>query len=108
MRVDPLDGATSSTTLHGLTHIDEVIRSRRTVRAFLPAPVPHCVLAEIVELAACAPSTSNTRPWRLHVLTGAARRQRSAAAFRSILWRVRRGHGAGMIAVQALLRQVAQ
>ena len=108
MRVDPHDGATGSAACHGLVHVDDVIRSLRTVRAFLPDPVPRCVRAEILELAACAPRTFNTQPWRLHVPTGAARRQRSVAAFRSIQWRVRSGHEAGRIAVHALLRQVAQ
>jgi nitroreductase len=73
MRVDPHDGTTGSTALHGLALIYQIIRSRCAVRAFLPDSVPRRLLAEIIELAARAPSTFNTQPWRLHVLTGAAR-----------------------------------
>lgn len=52
---------------------DEVVRGRRTTRAFRPLPVARELVAGILELAACAPSTFNTQPWRVHVLCGAAR-----------------------------------
>jgi nitroreductase len=65
--------AAQAFSLPPCANIDEIIRGRCTVRAFLPDPVPRHLLAEIIELAARAPSTFNTQPWRLHVLTGAAR-----------------------------------
>lgn len=52
---------------------DPVVRGRRTTRAFQPLPVPREVIAEILDVAACAPSTFNTQPWRVHVLCGAER-----------------------------------
>jgi nitroreductase len=50
--------------------VDGAIRSRRSIRGFLPAPVPEATVRELLALAACAPSGSNIQPWRAHVLTG--------------------------------------
>lgn len=47
-------------------------RSRRSIRAYKPDPVPPQLLRDIVELGRHAPSGSNIQPWRVHVLTGAA------------------------------------
>ncbi|KFE51760.1 nitroreductase [Pseudomonas syringae] len=55
--------------------VQEAILSRRSVRAFLPAVVLHNVLAQVLELAARAPSGSNIQPWQVMVLTGAPLRQ---------------------------------
>lgn len=54
--------------------VDEAIASRRSVRAFLPDDVPRATITELLALASRAPSGSNTQPWRVYVLTGAARR----------------------------------
>jgi nitroreductase len=51
----------------------EAITSRRSIRAFLPTPVPQETVAQLLAIASRAPSGSNTQPWRVHVLTGAAR-----------------------------------
>lgn len=59
--------------------IDTVIRSRRTVRAFRPDPVPRSDLVEILEMARMAPSTFNTQPWRVYPLAGNAKRALSEA-----------------------------
>ncbi len=53
--------------------VDAAITSRRSVRAFLPTPVPRQTIEEILAVASRAPSGTNTQPWRVHVLTGAAR-----------------------------------
>jgi len=50
---------------------DEVVRGRRSARGFKPDPVPRKVLEEVIELATRAPSSMNTQPWHLYVLTGA-------------------------------------
>ena len=39
--------------------INDAIRSRRSVRAFLPGPVPEQTLEAIFTLAQCAPSNCN-------------------------------------------------
>jgi nitroreductase len=48
--------------------IDDLIRSRRTHKAFGPDPVPHDVLLELFELARWAPNHHLTDPWRFRVL----------------------------------------
>lgn len=53
--------------------VDEAITSRRSVRAFLPTDVPSEVIGDILRVASRAPSGSNTQPWRVYVLSGAAR-----------------------------------
>lgn len=49
---------------------DEVVLGRRSIRGFKQDPVPRDVLREIVTLATRAPSSMNTQPWNLHVVTG--------------------------------------
>lgn len=50
---------------------DEVVLGRRSIRGFRPEPVPKDVVREIVALAIRAPSSMNTQPWHLHVVSGA-------------------------------------
>jgi nitroreductase len=45
-------------------------RARHAKRAFLATPVPRPLLEEILESAAHAPSSRNTQPWQVAVLTG--------------------------------------
>ena len=52
---------------------DEAITSRRSIRAFLPTPVPRETIEQILQVAARAPSGTNTQPWKVTVLTGAAK-----------------------------------
>ncbi|HEV7802802.1 MAG TPA: nitroreductase [Burkholderiales bacterium] len=49
----------------------DAARTRRSIRAYKPDPVPGELLREIVAVARHAPSGSNMQPWRVHVLTGA-------------------------------------
>jgi hypothetical protein len=44
----------------------DAIRSRHSVRGFLPAPIPRNVLGEIFQEAQRAPSNCNTQPWNVH------------------------------------------
>jgi nitroreductase len=53
--------------------VDAAITTRRSIRAFQPTAVPEATIREILEVAARAPSGTNTQPWRVHVLTGDAR-----------------------------------
>ena len=45
--------------------------TRRSVRGYRTEPVPRDVIEEIIDLAKRAPSSMNTQPWHIHVLTGA-------------------------------------
>ena len=47
---------------------DDVIRSRRTHKSFLPQPVPRETLTELFELARWAPNHHRTNPWRFRVM----------------------------------------
>ena len=49
---------------------DEVIMERRSIRGYKPDPVPKEVIRDIVGLAIRAPSSMNTQPWHLHVVSG--------------------------------------
>jgi nitroreductase len=48
----------------------DVVRRRRMTRAFAPTPLPGGLLAELVDLAARAPSAGKTQGWHLVVLEG--------------------------------------
>ena len=50
--------------------VHAAIASRRSVRAFLPTPVPRSTVEELLAVAARAPSGTNTQPWKVYVLTG--------------------------------------
>lgn len=53
--------------------VDGVIRDRCSVRAFLPTPVPRETILAILDVAARAPSGTNTQPWQVIVVTGERR-----------------------------------
>jgi len=59
--------------------VDAAITSRRSIRAFLDKPVEQADIARILEVAARAPSGTNTQPWKVYVLTGQARVELSNA-----------------------------
>jgi len=59
--------------------VDAAITSRRSIRAFLNKPVERDEIARILDVAARAPSGTNTQPWKVYVLTGAARARLSNA-----------------------------
>jgi nitroreductase len=46
----------------------EAIRTRRSIRAYEPRPVPRDLLTTIIEAANQAPSGMNTQPWRFVVI----------------------------------------
>jgi len=58
--------------------VDAAITSRHSIRAYLPTPVPRAEIERILEVAARAPSGTNTQPWKVHVLTGAGKEALSA------------------------------
>lgn len=50
--------------------VDAAITSRRSLRAYLPTPVPRETIESILRVASRAPSGTNTQPWKVYVLTG--------------------------------------
>lgn len=65
---------------------EELVRARRSIRGYKPDPVPRAVIEEIIAVAKGAPSSMNTQPWYLHVVTGAP------------LDRIRKGNTENMVA----------
>ena len=57
----------------GILDVEEAITSRHSIRAFLPKPVPRELLERVLAVASRAPSGTNTQPWKVYVLTGAAK-----------------------------------
>ena len=78
MRVDP--GLTGTMTNPGMDPaVEAALLTRRSVRGFTPQPVPEEAVQRILAAASRAPSMTNTQPWHVHVLTGAARARLCAA-----------------------------
>jgi nitroreductase len=63
--------------------VDHAMASRRSVRAFLPAPVPRATVEEILAIASRAPSGTNIQPWKVHVVTGAAKERLTGEILRA-------------------------
>ena len=95
----------------------ETIRSRKSVRAFLPKPVPKALIAQVLDVARWAPSASNRQPWRVTVVTGPKRQELAdQLAERALKRRPQSGGRAGPAAdanqtvntLRAGLSQIAQ
>ena len=68
---------TATITAETTAAVDAAITSRRSIRAFLPTPVPRETVEAMLTVAARAPSGTNTQPWRVHVLTGPSKAELS-------------------------------
>jgi nitroreductase len=66
--------------------IHEVIRTRYSVREYLPTPVPDEQLLKVLEAARLAPSSSNRQEWRFIVVRDEDRRRRLASAANNQTW----------------------
>ena len=75
--------------------ITDALRGRRSIRGYLDKPVPKSLIEEVIALASRAPSSMNTQPWHLHVLTGAP------------LEAVRRGNSERMLAGVPPVREIS-
>ena len=50
--------------------LEKAMIERRSIRGFKDEPVSKALLEDVIALANRAPSSMNTQPWHLHVLTG--------------------------------------
>lgn len=50
--------------------LEKAMIERRSIRGFTDEPVSKVLLEDVIALANRAPSSMNTQPWHLHVLTG--------------------------------------
>lgn len=53
--------------------VQDAIKSRKSIRAFKPDPVPRETIDAILEVSQRAPSGTNTQPWHVYVCTGAVK-----------------------------------
>ncbi|MDB2553011.1 nitroreductase [Gammaproteobacteria bacterium] len=51
-------------------NFETLVRTRRSVRGYKKDPVPKEIIQEIIDVAKGAPSSMNTQPWNLYVVTG--------------------------------------
>ncbi|MBK9942731.1 MAG: nitroreductase family protein [Kouleothrix sp.] len=65
----------------------EIIKGRRSVRAYLDRPVERALIEQVLEAAGWAPSPHGRQPWRFVVLTRAAPKLRLAEAMGDEWWR---------------------
>jgi nitroreductase len=68
---DQLASPQVSTRVKSPECVDNAILSRFSNRAFLPKEVERSKLEHILQIAARAPSGTNTQPWKVYVLQGA-------------------------------------
>src|ERR1700722_5126549 len=61
------------------TAVDDAIRSRKSVRAFLPAPVERSTVEELLTVASRSASGSNIQPWRIRVIAGETKNRLTAS-----------------------------
>ena len=54
-------------------YVDDAIKKRQSIRAFLNKAVSNQTLKDILEVASRAPSGTNTQPWKVYVVTGTKR-----------------------------------
>jgi len=57
-----------------------LMRERRTVHRFADRPVPHEMIAELLDVAVWAPNHRLTEPWRFVIVSGDGRRRLAEAA----------------------------
>ncbi len=60
-------------------NVSDAVARRKSCRAFLPDPVPVATIRDLLQRARQAPSGGNLQPWRVWVVTGAARDRLVAA-----------------------------
>ena len=53
--------------------VDLAITTRQSIRAYRPKPVEKHIIKAILNVAARAPSGTNTQPWKVYVVTGQKR-----------------------------------
>ncbi len=74
-----IHGSTGCAARDAANYVSDVMRSRRTVRAFRDQPVGRELVEEVLRDAAAAPSGGNMQPWRVYVVAGAVKDELSAA-----------------------------
>lgn len=79
MTLEDQDLSTAHVDYGQTATVSAAVNSRRSLRAFLPTPVPVEQIRQILNTAARAPSGTNMQPWCTYVLTGDSRNRLCAA-----------------------------
>ncbi len=66
-----LSASQVSTVIHDPDSVDAAVLSRFSARAYLDKPVDKSVIEDLLQVAARAPSGTNTQPWNVYVVQGA-------------------------------------
>ncbi len=81
--MDHPDGTSSGVgALYEALH--SIVAVRRSVRRFLPDPLPRDIIEQVLEVARLSPSAANSQPWEFVVVTDAETRRRIARASASV------------------------
>ena len=64
--------------------VDDALRTRKSIRAFLPHAIPRATIEDILRVASRSPSGTNTQPWIVHVLAGGDLRRLISAIAREL------------------------
>lgn len=67
----------------------EIIRTRRSIRAFRPDPVSDEALEQIIEAARWAPSSANSQPWDIVVVRDVETRKRIQESVQRVVARIK-------------------
>jgi nitroreductase len=78
------DAANQISREAAIATVDEAIRSRQSVRAFLPTPVGRSMVEGLFQLASRSASGSNIQPWRVRVIAGDAKARLTQAIFDAV------------------------
>lgn len=71
--MNELTSSQVSTVVADANSVDAAILSRFSARAYLNKPVEKSVLEDVLQVAARAPSGTNTQPWKVYVVQGATK-----------------------------------
>lgn len=66
--------------MRGMINLVELIYSRRSIRRYMPRPIPPELIDQLLEAAIWAPSAHNRQPWRFVVIERQDAKQRLATA----------------------------
>ncbi|MDD1762895.1 MAG: nitroreductase family protein [Methanothrix sp.] len=69
-------GTTAAVAAPGSDAIFDLFKSRRSVRAYLPTPVPEEHILKILDAARTAPTSGNQQPWKFLVIRDRAKLDR--------------------------------
>ncbi|MED4399747.1 nitroreductase family protein [Metabacillus fastidiosus] len=66
----------TTTTMQRTLSVDDAIKSRHSIRKFIQEPISKEDLNQIFELVRLTPSAWNLQPWRFHVITDKALKEK--------------------------------